>query len=150
MVYLITDAVHLRTYGVMISDGLLVLIFYLVGYLAGIYQFVYALLDSFCATCYLFYQFDVAGIELVSFGCLEDTVHILYVLHQLALIVGSYRDDMVHAQVAHHTCLYLDNLGIGLPLHFVAGFQFLLGHHVEALKHLDAALVQITLEDYRT
>ena len=75
--------------------------------------------------------------------------HTLYILCQTALIVGSHRDDVVHGQVAHHTSLNLNLLGIGLPLHLVARLQLALAHHVGLGKHLDALLVQIAVEDHR-
>ncbi len=56
---------------------------------------------------------------------------------------------MVHREVAQHACLNLDFLRIGFPLHFVAGNQFFLRHHAEALKHLDALGVEVALKDFR-
>ncbi len=56
---------------------------------------------------------------------------------------------MVHRQVAQHAGLNLNLLGVGLPFHLVAGLELLLGHHTQALEHLDALLVEVALEDLR-
>ena len=149
LVYLITDFLHLWSYRVVICYCLLALTLYLVGYLAGIYQCLYTTLNCLGTLGYLTDNLHVAGSQLLAFLATEDVNHALYVLCQTALIVGSHRDDMVHAQVAHHTSLNLNLLGIGLPLHLVARLQLALAHHVGLGKHLDAFLVQITVEDYR-
>ena len=61
--------------------------------------------------------------------------------------MGSYRDDVVHGQVAQHAGFYLHGLHIHLPFHLVAGFQLLAVHHLGALKHTDAGVVEVVLED---
>ena len=57
---------------------------------------------------------------------------------------------MVHRQVAEHACLYLYLLGVCFPLHLVARLKFLAVHYVETLEHVDALLVEVAVEDYRT
>ena len=133
----------------MICYCLLALTLYLVGYLAGIYQCLYTTLYCLGALGYLTDNLHVAGCQFLAFLATEDVNHALYILCQTALIVGCHWDDVVHAQVAHHTSLNLNLLGIGLPLHLVARLQLALAHHVGLGKHLDAFLVQITVEDYR-
>ena len=61
--------------------------------------------------------------------------------------MGGHRDDVVEREVAQHTCLNLDLLGVGLPFHLVAGLQLVLLHHTGRLKHLDGLGVEITIED---
>ena len=56
---------------------------------------------------------------------------------------------MIHRQVTEHAGFNLNFLGIGLPLHFVAGFQFLLRHYAYRLEHTDAFGLQIVVEDER-
>ena len=56
---------------------------------------------------------------------------------------------MVHRQVAQHAGFDLYLLGVGFPLHLVAGFQLLAGHHAGRLKHRHAALRQVSVEDDR-
>ena len=60
-----------------------------------------------------------------------------------------YRNDVVHAQVAHHAGLYLNLLGIGFPLHLVTGFEFAATHDVHLFKHPDALGVEIAVEAER-
>ena len=54
---------------------------------------------------------------------------------------------MVHSEIAQYAGLNLNGLHIGFPFYLVTGFQFLLIHHFGALKHLDAALVEVVLKD---
>ena len=63
--------------------------------------------------------------------------------------MGADWDDVVHGQVAEHTCLNLYFLGIGFPLHLVACFQLFLGHHVHAFEHLHAGVIQVAFKDFR-
>ena len=71
-------------------------------------------------------------------------------MQQLCLIASGNRDDVVHREVTEHTRFNLYLLGVGFPLHLIARLQFLLGHHAKALEHLDTAVVQVTLKDFRT
>src|SRR5574344_1249255 len=57
---------------------------------------------------------------------------------------------MVHRQVTQHTGFYLYGLHISFPFHLVAGFQFLLGHHLGILEHFAAVCIHITLTYDRT
>ena len=57
---------------------------------------------------------------------------------------------MVHGQIAEYTCFYLDFLGIGFPFHFIAGFQFHLGHHPGRLEHGDTVCRQVVVENNGT
>ena len=60
LVYLITYLLHLRSYGVVIGNSLLVLVLNLVGYLAGIDQFLHTSLNDLCAFSHLFDNLLVA------------------------------------------------------------------------------------------
>ena len=54
---------------------------------------------------------------------------------------------MVHREVAHHTGLYLNLLGVDFPFHLVARLQLTLAHHIGLGEHVNAFLVEITVED---
>ena len=140
---------HLGGYGVVIGHGLLTLVFYLVGHLAGFNQVFHPLLDDLYALGNLFDDFHVAATQTVDFLGGEDIAHVVHVLGQLALVMGGHGDDVVHGEVAHHSCLYLYALGVSVPFHLVAGFQFLAGHHVELLKHGDGFRAEVVVEDDR-
>ncbi len=60
LVYLITYLLHLRSHGVVVGDGLVVLVLNLVGNLASIDQFLHASLNNLCALSYLFDNLLVA------------------------------------------------------------------------------------------
>ena len=117
-VNLVTDLVHLRCYGVVVSDGLEMLVLDAVSHLTSLNQFLYARLDKLCALCYLLNDLLVTRSELVSLILGEDVVHALYVLGELALIVSADRDDMVHRAVAEYACLILNLHGVSLPLRY--------------------------------
>ena len=134
----------------MISNCLIVLILNLVGNLAGINQLLNTGLDDLSALGNLLDDIDVAGCQLLAFLVAEDVNHVLHILSQLALIVSSHWDDVVHAQVTHYTSLNLNLLGVGLPFHLVTGFQLVLLHDAHILEHLDSGRVEITLENLRT
>ena len=61
------------------------------------------------------------------------------------LIVRSDRDDMVHGEVAHDTCLDLNLLCVCLPFHLVAGFEFVLLPR-SCSNILMLSLVEVTLK----
>ena len=134
----------------MISYRLIVLILNLVGHLAGINQLLNTGLDDLSALSNLLDDIDVAGSQLLAFFVTEDINHVLHILSQLALIVSSHWDDVVHAQVAHYTSLNLNLLGVGLPFHLVTSFQLVLLHDTHILEHLDRSWVEITLENLWT
>ena len=125
----------------MIGHGFLELVLYLVGYLTGIDQFFYQRLDGSSALSNLLDKLEVAGVQLLGFHLWEHVGHALHVLQELTLIAGSHGDDVVHGEVAQYTGFYLYLLGVGLPLHFIPGFQFLLSHNAQTLEHLDAVFV---------
>ena len=125
------------------------LIVYLVGLLAGIDQILYALFDGAGALSYFLNNLLVTGRELISSFYGEDNSHIADVLQQLCLVAGGNGNDVVHREVTEYTGFYLDLLRVGLPLHFIAGLQLLLGHHAKALEHPNAGIVQIAFKDFR-
>ena len=126
------------------------LILNLVGYLAGINQLLNTGLDNLSALGNLLDNLDVTGSQLLALLVAEDINHVLHILCQLALIVSSHRDDVVHAQVTHYTSLNLNLLGVGLPFHLVTSFQLVLLHDAHILEHLDSGRVEIALENLWT
>ena len=134
----------------MIGDGPLMLILYLVGHLAGIHQLLYAHLYLMGALGDVADNLDVALAEFLRFLLPENIYHVLHVLSQLALVVGGHGDNMVHGEVSHHTGLDLYFLGVVLPFHLVACVYLHLAQHTHVGKHLDAALVLVTLQHLGT
>ncbi|CDC25081.1 unknown [Prevotella sp. CAG:386] len=131
----------------MISHCLLALALYSVGHFTGIHQSLYSSLYGLRALGYLADNLHIAGGELLAFLSAEDINHALYILCQTALVVGCHRNDVVHREVAHHTGLYLNLLGVDFPFHLVARLQLTLVHHIGLGEHVDAFLVEITVED---
>ena len=64
--------------------------------------------------------------------------------------MGGHGDDVVHRQIAHDTGFNLYGFYIGLPFHFITGFELLAVHDLGGFKHLDAGLVEVVLDDLRT
>ena len=134
----------------MISNSFLVLVGNLVGQLTCVNQFLNTFLDGKCALRNLLDNLLVTCREFISSVDGEYHSHVVQIREQLALVACGYRDDVVHREVAQHAGLNLDFLGVGLPLHLVAGLKLLLGHHTQTLEHLYAGIVEITLKDFWT
>ena len=71
----------------------------------------------------------------------EDVLHLVDIFYQHGLVAGDHGNDVVETEVAKDARLNLNLLRVGLPLDFVAGFQFKTGHHVGLFKHLHRALL---------
>ena len=142
----VTDVLHLWLYCVMISYCLLTLRLYAVGNLTCVDEFFYQFFYSLCTLSYLFNNLDIASAVGIDLFLGEDVLHTTDILCQTSLIVGGNRDDMVHGEVAEHTCLYLYLLGIGLPLHLIACLQLFAVHHAKALKHTHGIVVEVAVE----
>ena len=144
---MVADFLHLRLHGVVVGDGFLAFARDDVGHLARVHQLFDHGLDGLRALGNLADDLDVAGAELVGLCRGEDGAHAGHVLGQAALVVGGHGDDVVHGQVAQHAGFNLNLFRICLPFHFVAGPKLLAVHDAEALEHLDALGVQVTVED---
>ena len=131
----------------MISDGFVAFTFNLVGNLAGFYHGIYMFLDEGGTVGNLFDEFQILGRQFCSFLYREEVFHFVDIVYQIRLILSGYGNDVIHRQVTEHAGFNLNFLGIGLPLHFVAGFQFLLRHYAYRLEHTDAFGLQIVVED---
>ena len=57
---------------------------------------------------------------------------------------------MVSGEVAKHTRLNLDFLGVNFPFHLVASFQLNVGEYAGAREHLHALGLEIRVEDERS
>ena len=125
---MVTDLIELRLNSVVVSDSLCSCISNLVGYLASLDEGVNTLLDCLGALSNLTDEVDVAVGEFQCLFLTEDVDHALYVLCQLALIVGGNRNDMVHREVAEDTCLNLNLLSVGFPFHLVTSFKLMTVH----------------------
>ena len=135
------------TNGVVISDGTLVDVGDAVGQATGLGELLHKLLDALGALGYLLDELHVAGAETAGLVFVEDALHALHVLDELALVVGGDGYDVVHGEVAQHARLYLHGLDIHLPFHLVAGYELLAVHHLHALEHVDGGLVEVVLDD---
>ena len=120
----------------MISNSFFAFALYFVSYLTCINKIFHSLFNYLCTFCNFFNYLQVTCTKLLGFFGREYLSHILNVLCQLTLIVSSNRNDVVHRQVAHNTCLYLYTFCISIPFNFVTGIKFLLRHHIKRLEHL--------------
>ena len=77
---MVANLVHLRSYGVVVCNGLKVLVLNAVSHLTSLNQLLYSILDNLSALGNLLDNLLVARSEIV--GCLlrEDVVHALHVL----------------------------------------------------------------------
>ena len=109
-----------------------------VGYPTGIRQFLNQLLNPLRTLGNFLDEFHVTCRKSLGAVGIEDSLHTLNVLDELALVMCRNGNNMVHGQIAQHTSFYLYGFDIHLPFHFIAGFQLLAIHDLDALKHLDA------------
>ena len=123
------------------------LILNLVSHFASIDQFFYKLFNLQSAVGDFFDNLQVALRHLFCLVLREDFAHVGDNLQELTLIAGCHRDDVVHGEITENTCLNLNLFGVSFPFHFVASHEFLLAHHAQALEHLNAGWVEITLKN---
>ena len=97
LVNLITDLLHLWSYGVMISYRLIVLILNLVGYLAGIYQLLNTGLDNLSALGNLLDDIDVAGTPEELMLCKDQQLR----------LASFGRNYAARRAISHRTLAYL-------------------------------------------
>ena len=141
---MVADFVEEDRHGVVVGDGLFALVLDAVGLLARFGHLVGQSLNRRRVVLYLLDKGDVG--RRLQFGNLLELVDLV---QQQRFVLRRDRNDVVHRQVAQHTALDLNLLGVGLPLHLGAGFEFDPGVNPHLAEHPQRLLVEVAVENQR-
>ena len=141
------NRVKIRLHLIVISHGKIAHWGELVHKLALIHHFVHSIHDEVRVRIDFLDERHVVSTQLLRLFCRESTENLAHIVHQHALIFGCNGNNMIHTKVAQYAAFDLHLFIIDLPFNLVASSEFVACHHVHTLKHFDAWLIKIAIED---